>query len=669
MLIDEIYHEELTTSRTKEAAPERLLRDVSQLFITHLGVDQESLDNLECDVANAVCDMVRAVTENISGRVDLVLLDERSLAEIYEMDSKGREPDLHIVESSSLTGQCIADRKYVLITDTEKASQVVAEALHTYNEFDLRTCKSLLLVPLAYEGEVRAVIRLTNPRGGFFLDAHAKVMQQVELVVLQCLLRIKDRRQRLRISSALEFYTASQFLPGGEHFWSLLMRLPNALSATWGTYWPRVRVQEEDFQALEGIKFTSDDVAAPDDECRIRTGSRAPAGVVGLSHLLYNLNRETNENVFLCLHILQNEANPNFLLRFYSRGFFQSSSNKYVQRVLSDGFHLLEFTKTQIPPWCNTPITLNPNTTKAIHTRIAFVVREKRAVKSVIWLKFDRIHNLDWWERSYIDGLSGIIGRLEDRSDFELALKGFGHFQLALCAQGLGETNELRHIAGNNEDLLNIARGCERAFRFLRNQVDDMRVIRAALQLSTDTNIPEAGAMAVTDEGPIRNFVEDGIELESRGQRGDVYDVHYQPAEIADELVKSVFCSVLYHLVDNAVNSGLNKLSEDSPRKIVIWVREVGADCETIVADSGKELTSDPLKEMFSLEKSRKDDAEHGAGLRVCRILLGEFNGAIKWMSRDKFFSTYRSIMMPDEAHSLNQCNTFFRFTIPKIGD
>lgn len=609
--------------------------------------------------------MVRTITENISGRVDLALLDERSLAKVYEMDFKGRRPDLQIVESRSLTGQCIADRKYVLINDTERASQVVTKALHTYMEFDLKSCKSLLLVPLAYEGEVLAVIRLTNARRGFFLDAHAKVMQQVELVVLQCLLRVKERRQRLRISAALEFYTASQFLLGGERFWSLLMRLPNALGATWGTYWPRIRVHEKDFQALEGNKFTSNGVSAPDDECSIRTGSRAPAGVVGLSHLLYNLNRYPNENVFLCLHVLQNAANPNFLLRFYSRGSFQSSSNNDVQRVLADGFHLLEFTETQNPPWCNTPITLNRNTTKAIHTRIAFVVREKRAVKSIVWLKFDGIHNLDWWERSYIDGLSGIIGRLEDRSDFELALKGFGHFQLDLCAQGLGETDELRHIARNNKDVLNIALGCERLFRFLRNQVDDMRVIRAALQLSSDGDVAKAGAMPVPDEGPIGNFVDDAIELESRGQRGKVYEVCYEPKEIADDLVKSVFCSVLYHLVDNAVNSGLNKLNEGSLRKIVIWVREVGDDYETIVADSGKELTSDPLKDMFCLEKSKKDDAEHGAGLRVCRILLGEFNGAIKWMSRDKFFSTYGSIM-PDKAISLNQCNTFFRFTLPR---
>ncbi|MCX7046947.1 MAG: GAF domain-containing protein, partial [Candidatus Sumerlaeota bacterium] len=405
LLIDDIYHEDPDASRAKKDAPDRLLHEVSQLFATRQETDPGPLHHLESHVASAICDMVRTVTENISGQVDLVLLDERSLAKIYGLDSQGKKPDLRIIESGSVTGQCIADRKYVLVNDTAKSSVKVKEDLDRFQEFNQISCKSFLMVPIAHEGEVRAVVRLTNPWGGFFLDAHAKVMQKIELVILQCLLRVVEHGQRQRMSSALEFYTASQSLPG-ERFWSLLTRLPKAFGATWGTYWPRVRVQDGEFQAPEGVKFTPESVTAPSDECDIRTGSFEPGCVVGLSHLLYDLN--SRESVFLCLHVLQNGAKAKYLLRFYSHGTLTPITHAAptAERVLTDKFHLSEFTETQNLPWCSGLYALNPNTSKSIHTRVAFVVREKQAIKGIVWLKFDDIHNLDWWERSYIDGLS-----------------------------------------------------------------------------------------------------------------------------------------------------------------------------------------------------------------------------------------------------------------------
>jgi hypothetical protein len=207
---------------------------------------------------------------------------------------------------------------------------------------------------------------------------------------------------------------------------------------------------------------------------------------------------------------------------------------------------------------------------------------------------------------------------------------------------------------------------CRRNFQFLWNQADDMRIIRRALQLSTDKEDGAGGSRAETIKRPISMFVEDVIEWESRGERGDVYEVHYEPEGIADDHVNSVFCTVLLHLVDNAVFCGLNKLGKNDLLKIVVWVRQAGDRYETIVADSGKELPSDPLNEIVgSVEKGYGD---HGSGLRICRILLGEFKGGIKWMPRDKFLCEYKQSGSA-VLRGLSQCNTFFCFSIPKEGD
>lgn len=663
-LIDQMYHEDPTSAWAKQVAPERFLLEVNQRFALPFMGDSQRLDDLERDVASKVCDMVGIFTENIGGHVELALLDERSLAKVYVLGAKEKRPVFQIIQSGSLTGKCIADRGYVVASDMEKASPAVMKAFNTFAEFNSVSCKSLMLLPIIHEGEVRGVVRLTNPRSGFFRDAHARAMQEIELVALHCLLRVDECRQRLRMTSALDFYTASQFLPGNESFWSVLMKLPNAFGAVWGTYW-RVRLHLQDgvFQAQDGVKFTADEVVPPDEDCDIRTGRFTLGRVVGLSQLLYQMNQSPLENVFLCLHVLRYGANAKYLLRFYSSCPFVSNSKNNAERVLSDGFHLLEFTEMQNLPWCNGPLALNPNTTKTVHTRIAFVVREKRAIKGIVWLKFDDIHSLDWWERRYIVGLSAIIGRLEGRFEFQLVLKGFGHFQLDLCKEGMELARRLRTGAGSQEELLYMANVCRRNFQFLWNQADDMRIIRRALQLSNDKEDAETASTAAIIEGPIREFVEDVIDWESRGQRGNVYEVKYEPERIADDQVKSVFCTVLLHLVDNAVIYGLKRLAENDLRKIVIWVREVENRYETIVADSGRELTNDPLNELIGLVE--KDDPDHGSGLRVCRILLADFNGSIKWIPRQEFISEFGTTGLAAQTW-LQNCNTFLCFTVPR---
>jgi len=639
LLIERIYHQDLPSI---ELAPERLLRDINRAC-DHCG--DADFQGLERKLAEIVCNAALTLTKNYSGRAEFWLLIGRRIARAFS-GGRNSPPRPLLLRGLEITETCIRKKSYFVGNAIEEG---------VYSDFQGDVCRSAMVVPVVHEGEVRAVIRLTSPAEGCFLDTHARAMQTLEHFARYGILRLDERRQRSQMQTALQFYTESRDLAQTGQPADLMKAVLEALEADWGTFWPAESYPEQDirsgilFEAAGGKAKPSIREVSPGDP---QYGIRPETGFTGA---LLKCNDRCPKTCF-ALHPMEGDRDQ-----------FDGEPRQYDVQVFpkSDGGRprgapALE--EDGSCPGCGLllrdkegrlRIPLSPNTSEGAHTRVAFVVHDGRT-QGVVWLKFGHLREMPWWERRYLEGLSGSLGKFLRVGGLHLVVRGFNHMIPDFSHTAKDIIDYLKR-----DDRLPASDPTGRAIRHLESYATTIHCktaeVRSLLPIAA-ADEQERDPDSFYIQGPVGHYVKMAIDVATTlAEDVRPWRCEYGSQRLPREQISSVFYSALLNLTMNVVRHGWEGLKKGQERA-VIWIRRRMGMWYTCVGNNGKELEADPMWQILEV------DREHKIGLQVVRELLRLKGGAIRWLSVGQFRQEY-----PTAPDSTNECVTFFEFTVPAL--
>ena len=417
LLIDSTYHQGLPQAHWK---PEHLMREINNVFDKrwqspgiavlekNAQIQADQTLEIQHDLADIIRNAALSATENYGGYADFILLIGQKLGRVFSGHPDPKKSKAVLIHNDWISEKCIREVKFFIGNDIEFDEDTKEKNL-TYlskdkskvnkweNEIESVYYRSLMVVPVQYAGEVKALIRLTSPKGGCFLDEQARAMKTLVQMAQLGLVRLDELKQRERVSSALDFYTSRMSAHYSGNIAFLMEGVLSALGAEWGTFWPIDYIDPNGkAQITHGIKFfesstssgekvlDSEDIFPNDSKVGIRgltTGDDYDSQSPGFSNVLIRENLNRDDSLFFTLHVLKPSnirysigEKSDFYLQAYTKGELPSWAKLESNRkTLPDGFKCGHI-KEGDPILDNTPLNLSENTTEQIHTRIAFVV-------------------------------------------------------------------------------------------------------------------------------------------------------------------------------------------------------------------------------------------------------------------------------------------------------
>ncbi len=664
LLIDRIYHEDMPTVQW---TPEYLLRELNS------ALEPQSMNEIvgakaEYQIANIIREAALKATENFGGYADLIILIGRKFGRIFDGNPDLKMTRTIIIQPGTITDTCIEERKYfvgngVRFYDCDTPDENKKGAWP--HEIESAVCKSLMVVPVVHEDEVKAVIRLTSPRDGCFLDPQARAMRTLENLARYGLLCLDQYRQRERMSSALDFYTSQMSIPSSADPSFLMKGVLSALGAEWGTFWP-IDIINKDGTAYisNGIKFEANSPKAVDVEpSDPQVGIRGPwnSHEAGFSQTLIRLNAPNPGHIFFSLYVCLPAKmryglglQSNYYLQVFSRT--QPPNNVPNFKRLPDDFYCYSITDQEHLPEAD-KIHLSQNTDDEIHTRVAFVVSDQIRPIALVWLKFPGLHEIEWWERRYILGLSSSLGKLLQVSSLEFAIHSFRHMIPGLSAEAEEAVECLKSdsVAGTEK----------------KEAIEDLEVytltmmlksaeVKALLSNTEGTVIRDRG-LSEFGERSIGEYVDKAIAaaVDFRNDRTP-WKIGYGVGVNNKTTISGVFYSVLLNLLKNVVlhgwdNEPPNNITLEN-RHAFIWIRKKGNNYYICVGNTGKPSEKNPFE--LASSPSRED---HGAGLHVAKAILRVYGGDIRYvLDNEDYFSSNSDVPI-----DMRKCNTLFEFFMP----
>lgn len=685
LLVDKLYHSEAPYVHW---SPERLLREINAAFDS-IEAGRGKPDPGEAQVARIIRAAALAMTENYGGHAEVVFLTGRKLGRVFRDDADEKPAQIGLVKDEPATEAAVKDKKFYVRNKAKPHSSVGrqveqdAPAEGYLPTLDPDDCKSVTLVPVVHDDEVRAVLCLSNPREGCFLDAQARAMQDLQQYARYSILRLDERRQRIQMSSALEFYYEMRF-QGIEEPGVLMRGVVRALGAQWGTLWP---IERGEPRIRRGIWFDADrhlDVPPDHPKWGIRLTGRSHR-VAGFTQAMLGFadgNPGEVVNVILCMHVFPAASRRyhgtkpmRYLLQFLcdrQPGFFPG-----CWQELHDGFYQYAVTSDEPLPGFD-PIEANPNTDAEPHTRIAFMVRDEQGAKAIVWLRFPGFHDIAWWERAYVNGLSYSLGKILQIHNLWLGIRSFRHLVPDVTLSARAEIDRLaKSLSTLDASALTLVprvigldphnvETIRRLWAERGKPIDNIRTYALTMwwkaaevrSLLAPLTADSPGAAPAADQFsrlPLEELVDRAIAMATdfapdRSHWVVVYGTGVDPYLEMSGLIYSA----LFNLCHNVCCWGWRGEVLEN-QHACIWIRrDATGGVLVCVGNSGKPVKVDPFNAPVSKRKP-----EGGVGLRTIRAVLHRAGGDMEFIPRKTFWKRY-----PDAPEELRPCITFFEFSV-----
>lgn len=663
LLIDKLYHKGLPSAHWNS---ERIMSLLNTTLSQHAVAKDPSGLRTEAEISRIVVEATKGITENYAGHADVVFMLGARLGYVLRPHGSSAKPRTVLLLRRSVTGTCVSGRRYFVGSDTEfEGSQLATRKDRSARtaeagtnpgryppEFDLspRMCRSLMVVPIMHEHGVRAVVRAASPYPGVFLDAQARAMQMLEQFACYGMLRLDEHRQRERMKSALDFWMRTPTAAAKEE---LMVGVLAGLGALWGTCWDI----DSDGTIRNGFYFSKDrtvDILRDDNPHGIRHG--------GFTEALIKWYKEIGPS-FFALHVLQGSErcsggiDSNYYLQILPEPGSDNlaSDPSVIEETPREAFDCRKLKEKDLiearaigdeeRSFGLHQMDLNPSTGSSLHTRIAFVLADQHQPKAVVWVVFPTLHEIAWWEQSYVFGLSRSLGRLLRVDRLDQAIRMFRHHipDVTLPAlRELGRATKSLQGKGTAKRLHSV-RDCLYAILMKSAEVKDL--------LPSGEN-GESGVS--TDPFPVLTLGEATRLAKVTAARFEyplsAFKVRYGPGVGADSRVSAACVCALFNLLDNAVTHGLRGVA--GKPHVCIWIRLDNGWYKIIVGNTGNRLQKDPL-----LEADSRKGTKSGVGLPSTRDLLRRRGGELRWLDPATIDRELPSALKP--------CSTFFEFTIP----
>lgn len=619
------------------------------------GVEAHRVERL----LESLCDSASAVVDLENGTALSAQLLGPRLAFTYssKLEAKGEVAEIQL---GSIIYKCVQDRRfYVNNNFLVKASRdqsgfrtaivsLFSDTEHPIQEGSTVSKFSVVVLPFVYNGDVRALIVIVDEKAQVFKESQLKRLQSFEQFARTAFFRLRQNREHEQMERVFRSYQ-SALEPnehGGIEYGNPHLSMKQVLSffgAEWGTFWP---LDIDGRPARNGLQFTlnkTTDVIKDDPDLGIRDD--------GFSMLLleYANTKAPDEVIFFAIHTQTNSDTKNsyyaqlFSSKPFSKDILITASDPrsgYDCYKIYDGFYHLAFTHEQKPPMRGAAIQLNPNIRQERHTRLVFLTRDSERITGMVWLKFSHHAEINSWSRQYLSTLSHSLGEHIRTSTLELTLRSFNHLLPGLIADPLSQTFIMRNNMPDNEELNALylhllavsCKSCE--IQMMMNSVT-----RTSLQLQAQKveDWLDSAIQLVTmrsawigRKDPDTKFFELVLESDAKGA-----------------VAGNIYFSILFNLLDNAKKYSLT--SADSNHRRVVWVRKVGEEIVTCVANTCRE------------PQVNAEKVSARVGFRNILALVRAFGGSFRWFESKEKYLREKDRNVPEP---LTECSFFAEFTL-----
>ena len=385
---------------------------------------------LSLEMCRCVCRAALACVETFGGQADVVrVLARRIGIRIAPLDLAAWDrPDLFWLDEESITGHCLATGKvFVCNNIKEKGSKKFRDRFS--REYRVQEYKSLMVVPLTLRGGNRAVLRLMSSDRDCFLDRHTSAVQYNAFVASHGFHLLDSRRMRERISYGLSFFAQGQAVARHSSVEDLFREALRVLGGDYAILWSVDEVADAS-RLFEGGMYVpaSDSLPAvildkkqADEQTRLD----------GLTRRIYDCAREA-EGLIVCVHVLAtlrdtDSSTPEYVFQVFTRT--DSLSGDEIDEPELEGHFPASGSAFAAFPQSKAGIPLSKNTSRQPHSQIGFAVkdRETERISGVVWIGFDELHELSWWEKLYVQGMSNYVAQALSALGLRLAIRSFVH--------------------------------------------------------------------------------------------------------------------------------------------------------------------------------------------------------------------------------------------------
>ncbi len=618
-----------------------------------------------------VCRAALSLVETYGGQADIILvLGEAVGRRIVPGHPKPEEAEILWLRSSTITGYCIERGKvFVCNNVSEKGSKYFKDRFK--NEPYVKDYKSLMIVPVTIDGEVRALLRLMSTDENCFLDRHTLAMQDIAFVASYALRLLDNRQIHDRISDGLSFFAEGQAIAERPNLEALLKKALRVLGAKDAVFRPidRSRRGKSPFGKSIYVNISSDsqNAAAKEIEENVRPN--------GLTFQIYNQAQKAKGDLIYSLHVLagftheKKQEIPEYLLQVFSDK-EEAWLNDFYRAP--DGYFKGNYDSTQDFPGTQRKIPLGDGTSKTIHSQIGFAIKENNTnkekntnvVQGVVWISFKTLHHLGWWERLYVRGLSNYLAQALKATGLTLAIRSFYHMIPGVSWEALMGLEQAekpfdKSVIGlspppNHETAIEQASNV--LYMTLRKAGEVKALLKPPAQFAFPSlELREIFHRAWSIATNLGTCSKDFKLLQKKSYKVDEapsiqvwYGVHVEPGNS----VNGALYTAAVNILRNAVDYGKEPFG--------VWLFSSKKQLKIIFANGGEPPCPDPL--VVPTSTVHADVGIHGVGLELVKKILQRENGSIRLYTTQGFQKEY--FRSPFQ----NDYKTFFEVTIPFYG-
>ena len=621
---------------------------------------RELLDEaLSLEMCRCMCRTALACVETFGGQADIIrVIAGRIGIRVAPLDPVALDkPDIFLLDEESITGHCLATEKvFVCNNITEKGSPIF-RARFT-KEYRVSEYKSLMVVPIGTERNSASVLRMMSSDKDCFLDRHTRAVQYNAFAGGHAFRLLDSRRMRERISHGLSFFAQGQAVAPQSCIEDLLREALRVLSGDYVIFW-EAHKSNHSTRVFEGglyVPASKTLKAIELDKRAVETETRED----GLTRRIYDC-AVTAEGLIVSIHILaelqsSNNAFPEYIFQVFSHK--ENSGNTGADEPEYEG----AFPSCDLPlkgfPYGRDGVGLSSNTVRQPHSQVGFAIKDRASggVYGVAWIGFTNIHELSWWEKLYIRGMSNYLAQTLSARGLRLALRSFVHMipkssadakaTLELAEFGVKNNHEntileLRSAAATAMDMLYMTeRKSREVTRLLKPEDRSINLIGDTLS----ETLRHAWAIATSLGTTSNNFNRELGTVFCTETAGPCCFI-YPDKSIPDQNVGGIVYTVAINIMKNSIDYG------KQPYRT--WVSSWGKrDHIIIFANGGDPPSSDALQVP---ECAIRLEDENKVGLPLVKRFLSLEGGEIRLLSRADFDYKY-----PNCPKNLCDCKTFY---------
>jgi hypothetical protein len=283
-------------------------------------------------------------------------------------------------------------------------------------------------------------------------------------------------------------------------------------------------------------------------------------------------------------------------------------------------------------------------------------------IRGVMWVGFDGLRDLNWWERAYLRGLSNYLAQSQAASGLVLTLRSFNHSieHIAIVGDPSGLTEEDRKSIETM--LMNLERSRTGWEMIGAKAREVMRMLSSSqpqegnewtvrlLEFSIRDALKHAWSLA-TDLGVLpHEFKEISSGKFKLDQCRDMTIAYGAGVKPDDDCVSGAIYAAATVILENA------RIHGKPP--YLAWVAEISPQVRIIFGNGSTPPSEDKLRVPEAQMKFA--DRQHGVGLWFARRLLHTEGGSISLRGEPK---KNEFDCIPDIAY---KCKTFYEVIIEK---